>query len=93
MYNVFRLYQEINFDLLRGLYQAISQLVIQNKFQQSIKYGGRKINEVSILKGDVVLRVRELDRQTCEAFEIQILKGVMSINQVHIWFQRPRHRR
>ena len=37
-----------------------------------------------ILKGDVALRVREMVRQTCEAFEIQILKGVVSQDHVHI---------
>ena len=31
-----------------------------------------------VLKGDVGLKVRELIRQTCEAFEIEILKGVVS---------------
>ena len=29
-----------------------------------------------VLKGDVGLKVRELIRQTCEAFEIEIIKGV-----------------
>jgi len=28
-----------------------------------------------VLKGDVELKVRELIRQTCEAFRIEILKG------------------
>ncbi len=31
-----------------------------------------------VLKGDVVLRVRELVRQMCNIFEIKILKGVIS---------------
>jgi hypothetical protein len=31
-----------------------------------------------VLMGDVAVRVRDLVRQTCEAFEIQILKGVVS---------------
>jgi putative transposase len=31
-----------------------------------------------VLKGDVGLKVRELIRQTCEAFEIEIIKGVVS---------------
>ena len=30
-----------------------------------------------VLTGDVALRVRELVRQTCEIFEIKILKGVV----------------
>jgi len=31
-----------------------------------------------VLNGDISLRVRELVRQTCEAFEIKILSGVVS---------------
>ena len=31
-----------------------------------------------VLTGEVALRVRELVRQTCEAFEIRIVKGVVS---------------
>jgi len=31
-----------------------------------------------VLKDDVGLKVRKLIRQTCEAFEIEILKGVVS---------------
>jgi len=38
-----------------------------------------------VLSGDVALRVRELVRQTCEAFEIQIIKGVVSKDHVHIF--------
>jgi len=36
-----------------------------------------------VLSGDVSLRVRELVRQTCEAFEIKILSGVVSKDHVH----------
>lgn len=38
-----------------------------------------------VLKGDVALRVRELVRQTCEAFEIRILRGVVSKDHVHFY--------
>jgi len=31
-----------------------------------------------VLKGEVAERVRELVRQTCEAFEIRIVRGVVS---------------
>ena len=34
-------------------------------------------------------RVRELVRQTCEAFEIRILKGVVSKDHVHILVSAP----
>jgi len=42
-----------------------------------------------ILTGDVGLRVRELVRQTCEIFEIEILKGVVSKEHVHILVSAP----
>ncbi|SJM90428.1 conserved hypothetical protein [Crenothrix polyspora] len=42
-----------------------------------------------VLKGDIALRVRELVKQTCEAFEIRILKGVVSKDHVHILVSAP----
>ena len=42
-----------------------------------------------VLKGDVGLQVRELIRQTCEAFEIEILKGVVSQDHVHVLVSAP----
>ncbi len=42
-----------------------------------------------VLKGDVGLKVRELIRQTCEAFEIEILKGVVSKDHVHLLLSSP----
>ena len=42
-----------------------------------------------VLTGDVAVRVRELVRQTCEAFEIRILKGVVSLDHVHILTSAP----
>ena len=42
-----------------------------------------------VLTGDVGLRVRELVRQTCEAFEIRIIKGVVSKDHVHILVSAP----
>ena len=41
-----------------------------------------------MLTGDIALRVRELVRQTCEAFEIQNLSGVVSKDHVHIFCPR-----
>jgi putative transposase len=37
-----------------------------------------------VLTGAIAERVRELVRQTCEAFEIRIVKGAISKNHVHI---------
>ena len=42
-----------------------------------------------ILTGDIALRTRELVRQTCEAFEIKILAGVVSKDHVHILVSAP----
>jgi len=42
-----------------------------------------------VLKGDISLKVRELIRQTCNAFEIEILKGVVSKDHVHLLVSAP----
>jgi putative transposase len=42
-----------------------------------------------VLTGDVAERVRELVRQTCEAFEIRIVRGVVSKDHVHILVSSP----
>ena len=42
-----------------------------------------------VLKGDIALSVRELVKQTCETFEIRILKGVVSKDHVHILVSAP----
>ncbi|MGV7960333.1 IS200/IS605 family transposase [Photorhabdus tasmaniensis] len=42
-----------------------------------------------VLTGEVARRVRELVRQTCESFEIRILKGVVSKDHMHILVNSP----
>lgn len=42
-----------------------------------------------VLDGDVALRVRELVRQTCEQFEIRIIRGVVSKDHVHLLVSAP----
>ena len=42
-----------------------------------------------VLTEDVALRVRELVRQTCETFEIRIIKGVISKDHVHNFVSAP----
>ncbi len=42
-----------------------------------------------MLTGDVALRVRELVRQTCDLFEIQILQGVVNKDHVRILVSSP----
>jgi putative transposase len=43
----------------------------------------------TMLVGDLAIRVRELVRQTCERYEIQILRGVISKDHVHILVSAP----
>lgn len=42
-----------------------------------------------VLTGDIALRVKELVRQTCEAFEIRIMSGVVSKDHVHVFVSAP----
>ncbi len=42
-----------------------------------------------VLEGDLAFRVRELVLQICEHFEIQILRGVVSKDHVHILVSAP----
>ncbi|WP_045227360.1 IS200/IS605 family transposase [Methyloterricola oryzae] len=42
-----------------------------------------------VLQGDVAERVRGLVRQTCEAFQIRIMRGVVSKDHVHILVSAP----
>lgn len=44
-----------------------------------------------VLNGDVGNRVRELTRQTCEYLEIEILRGVVSKDHVHLLVSAPPH--
>ena len=37
-----------------------------------------------VLKGDIAERTRELVRQTCANFEIEIIRGVVSKDHVHV---------
>jgi len=42
-----------------------------------------------VLNGDIAIRVRELTRQICEAQEIQIIKGAVSKDHVHVLLSAP----
>jgi putative transposase len=42
-----------------------------------------------VLSGEIAERVRDLVRQTCEAFEIRIIKGAVSKDHVHILVSAP----
>ena len=42
-----------------------------------------------VLTGDVGLRVRELVRQSCEQLEIEIMRGVVSKDHIHLLVSAP----
>jgi putative transposase len=42
-----------------------------------------------VLRGDISLKLRELIRQTCQSFELEILKGVVSRDHVHLLLSAP----
>ena len=42
-----------------------------------------------LLKDDIALRVRELVRQTCAVFDVEIIRGVVSKDHVHILVSAP----
>ena len=58
-------------------------LKIQYQFVFVTKY------RYQVLKGDVGHRVYDLIRQTCQAFEIEIIQGVVSKDHVHLLLSAP----
>ena len=42
-----------------------------------------------VLTGDVALRLRELVRQNCATFELEIIRGVVSKDHVHLLLSAP----
>ena len=43
----------------------------------------------TVLRGDIQIRCRELIRQTCDTLDIQILKGVVSVDHIHLHLSYP----
>ena len=42
-----------------------------------------------VLKGDVAIRLRELVRQICVMFDLEVIRGVVSKDHVHILISAP----
>lgn len=42
-----------------------------------------------VLRGDIQVRCRELIRQTCDGLDVQILKGVVSKDHIHLHISYP----
>ena len=56
---------------------------LEYHFVRVTKYRSR------VLEGEVAVRIRELVRQTCGMFEIEIIRGVVSKDHVHILVSAP----
>ncbi|MES1223414.1 MAG: IS200/IS605 family transposase [Bacteroidota bacterium] len=68
---------------------------------QNIRKGSHSIHQLhvhivwstkyryEVLRGDIQLRCRELIRQTCDTLDIQILKGVVSKDHIHLHVSYP----
>jgi putative transposase len=68
---------------------------------QNIRKGSHSIHQLhvhlvwstkyryEVLRGDIQLRCRELIRQSCDTLDIQILKGVVSKDHIHLHLSYP----
>lgn len=68
---------------------------------QNIRKGSHSIHQLhvhliwstkyryEVLRGDIQIRCRDLIRQTCDTLDIQILKGVVSKDHVHLHLSYP----
>lgn len=68
---------------------------------QNLRKGGHTVHQMHvhlvwstkyrypILKGDVQIRCRDLIRQTCDSLDIQIMKGVVSKDHIHLHLSYP----
>jgi putative transposase len=68
---------------------------------EEVRKGGHTIYELHVhivwstkyrldmLKGDIQLRCRELIRQSCDALDVRILKGVVSKDHIHLHLSYP----
>ena len=68
---------------------------------QNIRKGSHSIHQLHVhlvwstkyryelLRGDIQIRCRDLIRQTCDSLDIEILKGVVSKDHVHLHLSYP----
>lgn len=45
--------------------------------------------QYKVLQGDIQLRCRDLIRQSCDVLDVQILKGVVSKDHIHLHLSYP----
>ena len=67
-------------DLRKGGHRSY-QLHVHLVWSTKYRYG--------VLKGDIQIRCRDLLRQTCDSLDVQILKGVVSKDHVHLHVSYP----
>ena len=67
-------------DLRKGSHRSY-QLHVHLVWSTKYRYG--------VLKGDIQIRCRDLLRQTCDSLDVQILKGVVSKDHVHLHVSYP----
>jgi putative transposase len=67
-------------DLRKGSHSTY-QLHVHLVWSTKYRYG--------VLKGDIQVRCRDLLRQTCDSLDVQILKGVVSKDHVHLHVSYP----
>ena len=68
---------------------------------QNLRKGSHSVHQVhahivwstkyryEVLRGDIQVRCRELIRQTCDTLDVQILKGVVSKDHIHLHISYP----
>jgi putative transposase len=67
-------------DLRKGSHSAY-QMHVHLVWSTKYRYG--------VLKGEIQLRCRDLLRQTCDSLDVQILKGVVSKDHIHLHVSYP----
>src|SRR3974390_1993041 len=68
-------------DNLRRGSHSVHQLHVHLVWSTKYRY--------AVLNGDIQLRCRELIRQICDAMDVQILKGVVSNDHIHLHLSYP----
>lgn len=68
-------------DNLRKGSHSVHQLHVHLVWSTKCRY--------AVLKGDIQVRCRELIRQICDAMDVQILKGVVCMDHIHLHVSYP----
>jgi len=44
-----------------------------------------------VLRGEIRKRVRDIIRQVCAEMDVQIIRGVLGVNHIHMFVEIPPH--